>query len=353
MESSFGRMFRKSKLASLDRSIKQVYATFPEAVARGDWGLKRSMPSKVALRLATLKEIDNKEQIIDFEAANQQFMTTMTWKENFLESRSPKYSGSGDVMHEIVNVYDRPSGMSQHIYGGPGAADKSANTRGKPQRNINMMTRAEWKDFLEEARARRAEWRYGIEAKEYAPEETMTFMNATDKFDSTNDGVHRSPTYHDYVPSGEELVVGGRVLNRVPGGFAVGIQGIVAYLPMQSQAIDYKLQYRDIRMFYVHSAKFDSQGQPVVIVNTKPRDNRGSMYVHASEKTSAFSYSKPDAAERSREDAQKRNLVKRLKNIVDKNRKLANKDDIGAKFHAAEKPNSINGALDLLGKFRN
>ncbi|KAJ1665662.1 hypothetical protein IW140_003132 [Coemansia sp. RSA 1813] len=356
MESAFGRMFRKSKLASFNRGIKQIYATYPEAAARGEWGLKRPMPCKVTTRLATLKEIDSKEQITDFEAANQQFLLTMSWKENFPESRSPKYAATGDLMQDLASVYDMPSAYGASSFGDlENTRETEASKRG-PQRNINTMTRVEWNDFLEEARSRRAEWKECLEKGQFAPEETMAFMNVTDKFDATNDGVHRSPTYHDYVPSSEELVVEGRVLNRVAAGYAVGVQGIVAYLPIPSHSMDDGFQYRDIKRFYVHSAKFDNQGRPVVVLGTKPRGTRGPTYSFGSRPTSTFSLSRSNTGKPGQTSAHRQGLVDRLKSIVEKNqelenRSLANKE---AAMGSTKKPDGnadpVNDTLDLLDK---
>ncbi|KAI8322267.1 hypothetical protein GQ54DRAFT_274786, partial [Martensiomyces pterosporus] len=237
MESAFAKLYRTSKLASYDPKIKQVYTTFSEAATQGDWGLKRTMPRKVYTRLVTIGSLDTKEQITPFESANQQVMMINAWKENFPESR-PEQSGS-------------------------------AKKQGA-QRNLGLMTRSEWKKFLEEARSRRAEWKQALEENRLTPEESLAFMNATNLRNSSEDGVHRSPTYHDYVPASEELQVQGRVLNRAAAGYAVAVQGIIAYLPLQSHASEEGFQYRDVKTFYVHSAKFDSQGRPDVILGTRP-----------------------------------------------------------------------------------
>ncbi|KAJ1797941.1 hypothetical protein LPJ59_002818 [Coemansia sp. RSA 2399] len=358
MESAFGRLFRKSKLASFDRGIKQVYATYPKAAERGEWGLKRPMPSKVATRLATLKEIDSKEQITDFEAANQQFMLTMTWKENFPESRSPKYAATGDLMQGVASIYDMAARVDVNSVGASEDTNETAATRSGPQRNINAMTRAEWNDFLELARARRAEWKECLEKGQFAPEETMAFMNATDKFDATNDGVHRSPTYHNYVPSSQELVVEGRILNRVAAGYAVGIQGIVAYLPMPSNSMDARFQYRDVKTFYVHSAKFDNQGRPVVMLGIKPLGTRGSAHSFGTGQTSSFTYSRASASDNSRTSGDRQKMVDRLMGLTMMNANVESKTQ--ASGGAATEPgstdkadgDSVNDALDLLDKTR-
>ncbi|KAJ1723740.1 hypothetical protein LPJ53_001965 [Coemansia erecta] len=261
MESKFARLFRTSKLASYDREIKQVYATYANKTNKGEWGLKRRMPPRIPTRLATISSLDTKEQIIEFESGDQQYMLTNTWKENFPESHSPGHRNTGGFFSDI-------NAGSQSGKAGEGSKSRV------PQRNLGLMTRAEWKKFLAEARSRRSEWEDALSEGHFVPEETLAFMNATNIHDSQDDGVVRSPTYHDYVPASEELVVQGRVLNHANAGYAVAVQGIIAYLPPQSKSMDTSLGFRDVKTFYVHSAKFDSQGRPDVLLGTKPRGSR-------------------------------------------------------------------------------
>ncbi|KAJ1937799.1 hypothetical protein FBU59_004648, partial [Linderina macrospora] len=238
MESAFARLYRTSKLASFDPKIKQVYTTFSEAATHGDWGLKRTMPSKVHTRLVTVGSLDTKEQITTFESANQQVMTINAWKENFPESRSPRSAPATNSMFSAT--------LNRFTNGEEEAADGAANKTGSgPVRNIGLMSRQEWEEFLEEARARRGEWKQAVRDGKVVVEEALSFMNATNLRNTAEDGVHNSPTYHDYVPASEELQVQGRVLNRAAGGYAVAVQGIVAYLPMPSHQAEEGFQYRD------------------------------------------------------------------------------------------------------------
>ncbi|KAJ2878870.1 hypothetical protein IWW38_006227, partial [Coemansia aciculifera] len=188
MESAFSRLFRTSKLASYDRSIKQVYATYPEAFARGDWGLKRTVPKKVTTRLVTIGSIDSKEQITQLESANQQYMMVNAWKENFPNSHSPGSSAPDNLMQSMFTMYESPARRDGRKEGGDSTAVRA------PQRNLGTMTRTEWKRFLEEARLRRAEWKQALEDGLFAPEETLPFMNATNLYNALGDGVHRLPT---------------------------------------------------------------------------------------------------------------------------------------------------------------
>ncbi|KAJ2771234.1 hypothetical protein IWQ56_001099 [Coemansia nantahalensis] len=261
MESAFARLFRASKLASCDGSIKQIYTTYAREAPRREWGLKRPMPSKLSTRLATIACQDTREQIIDLESANQQYMLAEAWKENFTESYAPGSARPRAAAHHHYSYHQSDDGL--------GADDKAQASRG-PQRNLCQMTRAEWNRFLAEARSRRAEWRQALEKNIYAPQETLAFMNATNVATNVADGVHRQPTYHDSAPPSEALRVHGRVLNRVGSGYAVAVQGIIANLPLQTHALEAGFQFRDVKTFYVHSATFDSQGRPRVTLGVAP-----------------------------------------------------------------------------------
>ncbi|KAJ2779924.1 hypothetical protein H4R18_003739 [Coemansia javaensis] len=260
MESAFGRLYRTSRLASHDSSIKQVYTTFAKEAWRKEWGLKRAMPSKLTTRLATVSSLDTHEQTTGFASANQQFMLTAAWKENFTASQSPGHARRGAAA----------------AHGGESTEPATAAAAGRgPQRNLGQMTRSEWRRFLEEARARRSEWREALEKGNYAPEETLAFMNATNAASAAAaDGVHWQPTYHDAAPPSEALQVYGRVLNRMGTGYAVAVQGIIASLPLQNHALEAGFAYRDVKRFYVHSAKFDAQGRPAVVLGLGPRGAR-------------------------------------------------------------------------------
>ncbi|KAJ2706775.1 hypothetical protein H4R19_004978, partial [Coemansia spiralis] len=124
MESAFGRLFRASKLASCDSSIKQIYTTYAREAPRKEWGLKRLMPSKLSTRLATIACQDTREQIVDFTSANQQYMLTAAWKENFAESYAP---GS---------ARPRSAALHHHPYSDGLDADNKEQALRGPQRSL-------------------------------------------------------------------------------------------------------------------------------------------------------------------------------------------------------------------------
>ncbi|KAJ2616933.1 hypothetical protein H4S08_000531 [Coemansia sp. RSA 1365] len=267
MESAFGRLFRTSKLASYDSGINQVYTTYTRAMRRHEWGLKRTLPRKVMTRLATLKNIETKEQFIEFEDANQKYAMLQAWKENFPKSHSPGSVTAENTAHTLHTAY----GQKNVKMGGRDG--ESQKDRGIP-RSLANMTRAQWRRFIAEAHARRGEWKDELEKGNYAPEETLTFMNATAKASSSSIGVHRQPTYNDSQPLSETMEVQGRVLNRAGSVYAVAVQGIIARLPLQNYSLETRFNHRDINTFYVESATFDAMGRPDVTLGLRPHGAR-------------------------------------------------------------------------------
>ncbi|KAJ2080676.1 hypothetical protein H4R24_002913 [Coemansia sp. RSA 988] len=270
MESAFGRLFRTSKLASYDSGIDQVYTTYTRAMRRHEWGLKRTLPRKVMTRIATVKNIETKEQFIDFEDANQKYALMQTWKENFPESHSPGSGMRDNSVNSLVPIYGQKSTKAGV------RDDENQKDRGIP-RSLAHMTQAQWRRFLAEARALRDEWKNQLEKGNYSPEETLQFMNATPKGTTSSIGVHKQPTYHNNQPLRDTVMVQGRVLNRAGSSYAVAVQGVVASLPLQSYSLESRFSHRDIKTFYVDTAKFDAMGRPNVTLGLRPQGVRNTV----------------------------------------------------------------------------
>ncbi|KAJ2647669.1 hypothetical protein IWW40_004483 [Coemansia sp. RSA 1250] len=289
MESAFARIYRSSKLASYDRGIEQIYTSYGKAAKQKDWGLKRPMAKFANTKLAFIRDIDAMEQVTDFAPANKEYIRMKTWTENFTESHSPHYSSASEHTFDLLDDFDtlEPKGKPKQ-----GASE--TKRRHGPLRNIGKMTRRQWAKFLEEAHARRAEWKGELAKGNFAPEEALTFMGATNVSGIQNDGIHRQPTYHDYAPPTETLQVQGRVLGRVAAMYTVAVQGIIATLPLQNHAMEAGFHYRDVKNFYVHSARFDDRGRPQVVLGLQPRGSRESS-VSFNANRGSFEFSKSEA----------------------------------------------------------
>jgi hypothetical protein len=117
---SFGQLIRRSKLATWDPIIEQVYTTQKTGGfrARLDFGLKRALPKKVAARnpYILLQSIDTNFKYTEFKQSNK----LANWIERIDEFAIPgkrkldpdnKISGSHTAEYQATSLgwYDPPS----------------------------------------------------------------------------------------------------------------------------------------------------------------------------------------------------------------------------------------------------
>ena len=83
-----------SETATLPYPTQQALETAPSSLARGDWGLKRSLPLKSTTRTSTptirILEIDSINHIIDFESAADHVLNLRKWQEIGLPISRPQ-----------------------------------------------------------------------------------------------------------------------------------------------------------------------------------------------------------------------------------------------------------------------
>ena len=83
-----------SETATLPYPTQQALETAPSSLARGDWGLKRSLPRKSTTRTSTptirIQEIDSINHITDFESAADHVLTLRKWQEIGLPVSMPQ-----------------------------------------------------------------------------------------------------------------------------------------------------------------------------------------------------------------------------------------------------------------------
>ncbi|ORX89262.1 hypothetical protein K493DRAFT_234175 [Basidiobolus meristosporus CBS 931.73] len=229
--SSFARLFRTSKLASYDPKINQVYTTFGGFRDIGDWGLKRNLPVTLRTKFIDVQALDTLEHQTPITSAQGSILTLKRFKENFPTSKSPE------------------------------ALPMNIPT------NVTKLSEQEWKKFIKKAANRKQEWRDAVEAKKLREDEHLSFMNAVSS--RTTGSQPAYPSYHLNNPS--VVKVQGRILNRITGGYAVGIAGIVAFLPSRFAAQSLGANLRDLKTFYVVKAEIDSEGKPDVVLSvTQP-----------------------------------------------------------------------------------
>ncbi|RKP10875.1 hypothetical protein THASP1DRAFT_8484, partial [Thamnocephalis sphaerospora] len=227
---SFARLLRTSRLATYDPRIPQVYTTFGRHRHVGDWGLKRNLPTTVRTNVITVQALDTAEHQTPFDSAQGQIWQLERWKEAFPESRPPR---ARDV---------------------------------NPPVNVQRLKASEWRRFVRKAETRKNEWRTAVRSGQAQPDEHLRFLNATyqpatETGERTVSSIAVGPWYDWHQP--EKRAVRGRALNRVTNGYAVGVGGIVALLPLH-KALTMGALTPVVNTFYIDQMNIDENGRPEV-----------------------------------------------------------------------------------------
>ncbi|KAI7906427.1 uncharacterized protein BX663DRAFT_427879 [Cokeromyces recurvatus] len=231
MSTSFANLFRNSRLATYDRTISQVYTTPLKNKQTGDWGLKRNLPAVIRTRYVTIDALDTAEHQTPWKSGNDQVLFIKRWKENFPDSKKP------------VPRLDRE------------------------QFNITNMTPANFKCFLQQCAKHAPEFQQLLKKKELVPEQVYDYLNITFKENPAESPI--GPTFSEYT-SKTSYSVQGRILNSEKGGYAVGVGGVVAFLPKRHSWMLSQKGDRRVRTFYVESACIDEDSKPRVTLTTEP-----------------------------------------------------------------------------------
>ncbi|KAJ1908301.1 hypothetical protein IWQ60_011699 [Tieghemiomyces parasiticus] len=221
MESSFGKLFRTSRLASYDRRIPQVYTSYgANARATGSWGLKRDMPLGLRTKLVNVHALDTREQQADFSSAQSRVLHIRRWRELFSERAKP-------IAPEPVI-----------------------------RANISSMSADEWKRFLKAAAERRKEWNQVQENGTFDTFALHKFLGVRSVPPEVSDHVQTGSEFYHHTPTRAEGCVKGRYLSNThgSGGITAGFGGYVGHVVVPQRSANY-LQTREVQLFYLRSAR--------------------------------------------------------------------------------------------------
>ncbi|CAG8726825.1 11793_t:CDS:1 [Racocetra persica] len=249
---SFPELLRRSRLATFDPSLPQVYTSYGRYKTRGEWGLKRNLPSFLRTNVITVGALDTIEHQTPYKSAETMVKFTKCWKENFPLSKMVKPRK------------DEPSVI-----------------------NIGKMSDKEFKKFLKKkVEPRKYEWRklikeFDVVSSTKVDESGLTSVeSATKKYPAFDEFLNisyerKSPNIqgltYSYNNPGTNIKVQGRILNRdIPGGVAVGVSGIVANLVSQKATLLNRINREKLETFYVEKAEFNEHGKPSVRVSKAP-----------------------------------------------------------------------------------
>ncbi|KAJ3178707.1 hypothetical protein HDU85_005110 [Gaertneriomyces sp. JEL0708] len=318
---SFATLFRRSPFASLPKAspVSSSPPTGPIAPApsalptrqslsapranraRGDWGLKHSLPSDLPLSFIAVKEFDHTwTKDVEYESAAERVFLLRRWKETFepLPEGSLKdvRARAGDALNTISST--------QTVEQSPNGVNKGDERVTRP---IDTLTSEEYLAALKQARQLRAqlnrernqpststststttrekEWFQHLSLS--VPDITgstpvvSTLLRTTRVGKSPIHGPFYSSTKPTTAPTTNtsnslyfidsltdttpRVVVKGRILNKVGNGMSVGIQGVVAMSGTHDLGLELEASREDVREFTVDRADWTSDVPDVAV----------------------------------------------------------------------------------------
>ncbi|KAJ3033868.1 hypothetical protein HK097_004701 [Rhizophlyctis rosea] len=302
MESSFASLFRSSRFAGLHKN--QIIRVPKAGKQKGDAGLKHPVPHyNNEVHYVEAKSLDSPlTKGPDYKNGMHRVDAVRRWKENF-----PPPSEIPEARHWALASFDPPIPSSS-------SSDTTTTSRtSAPKPYVENLSPSQWRTLLTAARKKRQEFRTQVLENQIAPQSYAQFLNVSiSDSGSSSSTTTTSPTSPTFTTSTTAIVrarniptvsvhppvytvdptlkdpktpptkVWGRILNPLGGnglntkqshGWAVGIGGIVAYLPKSYAGTESRLLTRDkYEQFIVKDARHDGQGRPEVVVSLRDRD---------------------------------------------------------------------------------
>ncbi|WFC97575.1 hypothetical protein MYAM1_000290 [Malassezia yamatoensis] len=206
------RLLQRTRISTYDPKVERVYTAPIAHAARGDWGIKRTMPSSWqstpdmpapapyagALRYATLRELDTKQGLTDWKENERDPLFRRRWLEAGarLSDRSKRDGLSTSVSEEEINVplglrpriaFDSATHSKQappaHVVWGTNHAKYTTTPDVLP--NYNAMSQRDFDRFLHTVRRQRSKFRSALRkqrksAAEHTVLERLTRKHAKD-----------------------------------------------------------------------------------------------------------------------------------------------------------------------------
>ena len=190
-----------SETATLPYPTQAAIETTPSSLARGDWGLKRSLPLKSTARTSTpiirIGDVDSINHITDFESATDHALNLKKWQEMGLaisktEARRNGVSATGQEISEPhrsvfestndnTESVDDIAGSGRWKYRGPWLAGQTQGEFNDYAERTIRKRKEEFREFLRERLAQKmtgARRRAALDGGEKAPNEPAVISDS-------------------------------------------------------------------------------------------------------------------------------------------------------------------------------
>ncbi|KAG8937307.1 hypothetical protein FRC03_002747 [Tulasnella sp. 419] len=188
--SQFGRLLRRSKFATFDPSIAQVYTSHSGYAHRGDFGLKRPLPrlARTPHPSVTIKAIDTRQQQTEWALTHPQSKFIRRWEETGATAEvEPSLQDSvWDLNGQVVRRWEVDSEFDQ----GSNKAESPAMVA-----NHHAMNKTQFKAYVEQLRSLRPQFKRYLDAQRAQQEDQSQPTGRSTKIAS-----HRLPPLPSPLP---------------------------------------------------------------------------------------------------------------------------------------------------------
>jgi hypothetical protein len=267
---TFSKLIRQSNFASFNPKLPQIFVASP----KNGWGFKRAVvPSLADEKHLQVDEFDTGYGFARHVPASLAALRRQVILKT-LSDCAPT-DGSPSITASTASTADRPS-TAATTADHPSTAPVTPVASEKSLPNLYSMSDDEFAVFLEKAKSKRAI--YQNQLKEWPiGRSDPAFLCRTMGVESTFDKTYPLAISMVHEKMGDLKIgkaVQGRVLNRVDGGYAISVAGIVAFLPTDTSisrtTLNMHVDRTKLQTFYVESVKFSRDGEAMVTVSARP-----------------------------------------------------------------------------------
>lgn len=148
MDSPVANGIKRSESATQPYPTRQAITTPPASHAKGDWGLKRPLPTKTTSKTSTphirINAIDNRAHVTDFESAANHTRNLAKWQEMNIVMRR-KEAMSDQAAGGQPSVFE--DSVDTTVHDGPTTTQPSASRRGPPRWKVKGPWLASMSEF--------------------------------------------------------------------------------------------------------------------------------------------------------------------------------------------------------------
>ncbi|KAI0636575.1 mitochondrial ribosomal protein subunit-domain-containing protein [Trametes polyzona] len=184
--SQFAALLRRSKFASFDPKIGQVYTAYDGNAARGNFGLKRPLAIRRRNAHITVQAIDSREQQTVWRSAEQENRWIRMWDETGASPTTVSNSGAwatrlgpfGEVEFKVDSDLVPQEGVEADEEGSADGPPAAQLPKSQATRNLDAMSEKEFDWYLRRLRQLRPAFREYLEkySKEPCPENDSSLL---------------------------------------------------------------------------------------------------------------------------------------------------------------------------------